>query len=409
MVPLQIGREEVLAQLRANSRTVQPSERGGFVGEFITSAEFDRTEYPFEWLVEDVMVEGQPAIWGGEKKTHKTSIAIELAVALGSGAEDSRFLTRFNVPNRKRVLLMSGESGEATIQETSRRICRAHNVTMSDLWVDWGFHLPKLANDKDLKTLERVIGDHGEQVVIIDPLYLCLLAGKPEFQAQNFYHTGPLLGDVSRACLAAGATPILIHHAVKNRNPKEAYKPMELGDLSYSGVAEFARQWILLSHRSRFDPNDPLGLHRLWMNVGGSAGFHGLWGIDIVEGQRYGDSGVRRWRVTVTSAESAERERSEATSRRRENDANDRDARDEARMLEVLGRYPDGEVLTTLATAVNVSNAKGRAVLDRLVALRRAENCQVIRTNQNGSQSSRPGYRSVGGATPDLEHPIEDE
>ena len=106
MAPLQVRREEILAQLMSNVRTVRPPERGTFVGEFVTSAQLAGAEYPLEWLVNEVMVKGQPAIWGGEKKTLKTSIAIDLAVSLGSRTSDSQFLGRFDVPNRKRVLVL---------------------------------------------------------------------------------------------------------------------------------------------------------------------------------------------------------------------------------------------------------------------------------------------------------------
>lgn len=386
-------REELLAQLKQNSHTVRPAGNRGFTCDFITSADLDAAEYPLEWIIEGVMVEGQPAIWGGEKKTLKTSIAIDLAVSLGARSYDPHFLGHFDVPNRKRVLVLSGESGEATIQETVRRVCRSKNVSMLDMSVHWSFRLPRLSSGKDITELVRVIRGEGEEIVIFDPLYLCLLAGNSDLQAANLYHIGPLLRDVSQACLEAGATPIMLHHAVK-RKSNERNRPMELSELSFAGVAEFARQWLLLSHRRPFDPNDPRGAHQLWMNVGGSAGFHGLWGVDITQGQVRETLRARHWGVRVMSADSARQHGVEEVQNRRTHRASTREADDSARMLEALAGYPDGETQSTLADEVRFARAKAKAVLNRLIEDGRVERCDFTRCNGRGTRPVS-GYRLV--------------
>src|SRR5437764_12826055 len=98
------------------------------------SASFAREEYRREWLVEQILAAGQPAVLGGPKKTLKTSLAIDLAISLGSGRP---FLGRFAVPRRARVAVLSGESGAATLQETARRVCAARGVELEDCDVLW--------------------------------------------------------------------------------------------------------------------------------------------------------------------------------------------------------------------------------------------------------------------------------
>ena len=262
----------------------------------ITSAEFAGMDLKHEWLVEKVLVKGQPCILGGPRKALKTGILVDMAVSLaapppaepepepaaeadpddddaGPGrpagrpvARVPRFLGHFRVPRPARVGLFSGESGAATLRETALRICAARGTTLARSGVCWGFDLPRLADPRDVEHLARLIDDQGLEVVLLDPLYLMLAGGAAPIDAGNLFQVGPLLAEVTRACLEAGATLVLAHHARKNRPADERYEPLELEDLAYAGIQEFARQWLLVSRRERYDAS---GMHRLWLGAGG--------------------------------------------------------------------------------------------------------------------------------------------
>src|SRR4051812_16710172 len=75
--------------------------------ELLDSAEFATGNYQPEWLVEGVLVRGQPAVVAGPSKCMKTSALVDLAVSLATGTP---FLGRFDVPRPERVALVSGES-----------------------------------------------------------------------------------------------------------------------------------------------------------------------------------------------------------------------------------------------------------------------------------------------------------
>jgi replicative DNA helicase len=248
------------------------------------ATEFNRTKFRMKWLIRDFLVDGQPGVVGAPKKSMKTSTMVDLAVSLASGLPA---LGKFEVPEPVPVLLISGESGGYTLQETIRRVCGSKGLEGIDveslegrLFI--GDELPQLGVEQDLDALAAYIRDHGIRVVIIDPLYLCLFQGSSgkRLDPGNLYDVGPLLLAVSRTCLDAGAAPILVHHFKKNG--ADPYDLPELEELAFAGIQEFSRQWILLKRRERFEPGS--GCHQLWLVVGGSAGHAGEWALDIDEG-----------------------------------------------------------------------------------------------------------------------------
>jgi replicative DNA helicase len=314
----------------------------------LDSRTFFTNKYELEWLVSRVLVAGQPGVIGGPKKVLKTSTLIDLAVSLGSATP---FLGRFQVYRRRRVVILSGESGEAVLQNCGQRVCAARGVDPCSLDVFWAFRLPQLANPLDLRELRRGLEELCADVLVLDPLYLALLSGanSREVEAGNLYHMGPLLSDMAQACLEVKCTPLLCHHAGKARS--NHFDPLDLDDLSFSGIAEYARQWILENRREPFDPNT--GSHRLWVSVGGSAGQSGCWAMDVEEGVLREDFGGRKWDVTVyTLTEALE---GEAT-------AKDRAKRDaQARQVKEDGT----RVLNALDT---LADADGRAVFTQVRA-----------------------------------------
>jgi replicative DNA helicase len=249
--------------------------------------------YSRGWLVQGVLVRGQPAVIGGAKKTLKTSLAIDMAVSLGTGTP---FLGHFAVPEKARVAVFSGESGEATVQETARRVAEARKVKLDGACaVLWSFDLPQLHRKVNRDGLRLFLKSQGVRVVIIDPLYLCLLGGGQGTSASNLYEIGPLLRSAAAAALKAGATPIFVHHFTKSAAKKT--DGLDLDDLAFSGVAEFVRQWMLVGRRTPYQPGS--GEHDLFMAVGGSAGHTGGWQLRIKEGVLQDDFGGRKWSVSV--------------------------------------------------------------------------------------------------------------
>ena len=372
-----------------------PTPNGRSIG-FIDSDTFLSRDYHLQWLVNRIMVQGQPAIIGGPKKVLKTSLLIDLAISLASGR---RFLAHFDVERRTRVGVFSGESGPATIQETFRRICRSKGVLDPEaLSVYWGFTLPRLSFDVDLIELEEAITENELEVVILDPLYLCLLAGSTSHQASNIFDIGPLLANTAEVCLAAGATPILVHHTTKSSGRSGG--PPELEDLAFAGIQEFARQWLLVGRREPYVHGS--GQHHLWLNVGRSAGHSGCWAVDVDEGQLQHDFGGRTWHVRVrTASDECQSAQASRDAVRRERDV-ELDTERRGRIRDALQRYPDGETFTRLRDSSGLGG-HARRILDEMVDAGEAERIQIQKSSGRGSRPYE-GYRRVlPVADPELE------
>ena len=357
---------------------------------FITSAEFAERDTRLAWLVKGVLVWNQPAVFGGPQKVLKTSMLVDLAVSLAAGLP---FLGRFDTAGLTRVAMLSGESGEESLKQTAERVCVAKGTTLAALAgrVVWSFEVPALTDPDDLGGLVDYLAETGVKVAIVDPLYLALLAGGGDGpDARNLYEMGATLRRVAGEFRAAGITPILAHHA--NRQ-LPAGEPMELHHLSYSGIAEFARQWVLLSRRERYQGD---GRHKLWLNVGGSAGQSGQWSADIFEGVVGDDFGGRVWEVEVDSlagqivTKQAEREQAERQKKfdeelavmravDAENAAGNPATRSRLRTLTGFGDARVGKILERLAeqhlvVEVEFGKPGGRGATQPVAGFRRRSN-----------------------------------
>ena len=161
-----------------------------------------------EFLIENVLVRGQPCIVGGKSKTLKTNIIVDAVVSLGTGLP---FLGRF-ATKKVPVAMWTGESGATTIREAAVRIARAKGVAFEDVDAFWVFELPKLSRREHLEWLRHTIETNRIQVAVVDPLYLALLSQETAGSASNLFAMGAALEPLTRLGQETGCTIILLHH-----------------------------------------------------------------------------------------------------------------------------------------------------------------------------------------------------
>ena len=380
-------RNELLDQLLTNGRAIKPAA-GSLPPRPLSSHEFAIRDFKLEWFVEGLMVMGQPGVIGAPKKSLKTGLSVDLTISLASGTP---FLGQFQVPQPRRVCLFSGESGPATLKETAIRVCRSKSIDLQSLPAFWDFRLPAFNSEKNRERVASMIKQLALQMVIIDPLYLSLptsASGKTVNPA-NLFEMGPLLQTISQTCLRAGATPIFVHHTKKmggtGAEIRSKYAPIELDALSFSGVPEFARQWMLLNRREEYVLGS--GQHKLWMSVGGSAGFSGCWAVDVDEGQVVRNFSGRGWKVTIRS-QTQELEEKEA---RKVVSKQEKEHKDRTDVMDLLKQSETPQTQTDICGATGISKARVKSAVEHLVKERRIKKSPVTKACGTGTKT-HDGY-----------------
>jgi hypothetical protein len=267
-------------------------------------------------------------------------------------ARGTPFLSQFAVSEPGRTLFLSGESGLAALQSIARRICTARGLSLERLDnFELSPKLPRLDNAADVRALRRIIRDKRPVCVAIDPAYLAIRGD----DARNLE-----IGD------ATDCTILIVHHCKRSQNTVRS--PATLEDIAWSGFAEFAAQWLLLSRRRSYDPD--LGRHELWLTAGGRSGHHGLWALDTSEDVANGFES-HKWKtairpVSVVEAQSDERS-FEASEDRRARKAAVTFEHHRRRALEVLAQRPEGETARGLRRLLGLNPQIISQVLESLV------------------------------------------
>lgn len=383
--------------------TAEPDQLTGMIDQFRESRSLGNSEvkyriqrgteiaqsaYEIEYLIEGVYVAGQPLIIGGGKKNLKTNSLLDFGVSLTTG---SPFLNHFQVNRRTSVLIMTGESGEATVNETLKRIARAKWVELNDdLMVS--HDLPRIEDPSHIRAFKQVLKAYRPEVVVLDPAYLMMTGD----DAQSIFKTGAVLRNLADVCNGEGAGVAVCHHTRKKSTYRGAdpFTPPELEDLSYSGFQEFARQWILYSRREPYDPEQP-GHHELWMSLGGSAGHSSLWSVTVDEGLRT-DPGGRRWDVTVNPPSVARQtSQRQAVERREAQRSSQHQARvteaEEAIERAMLALPNNDGSRSEIATKAGKRGAAYNEAWDNLLRAGKLQECEITKSNHQ----KYPGYRWI--------------
>jgi hypothetical protein len=315
-----------------------------------------------EFIVDQVLVENQPFVVAGEFKTLKTTLLIMMALSLCSGA---KFLGRYEVKKKKRVLFCSAESGKKKIRTTIYAVAKQMGISIAELRdsgsLSFSWWVPKVSSMEVMDYFKNEVTKSQAEVVFIDPLYQAL-----DDQQASMILNGQQLAALCNFIKDAGATPVCCDHVKRSSLNTKNREPLELDDISGAGKAEYFRQWMLVSRRKKFEPEENKKPHDLWLSIGGSEGHSGQLALDVVE--TFDDQG----HMTI---EVATQQRSEMIQQRQESTKSKKEESKEKALKEkldrVLGYFTSNPnkliVNADVKALMNCNSDSAKAILFHLV------------------------------------------
>jgi hypothetical protein len=160
------------------------------------------------WLVTGLWAEQAVGIVGGEPKCCKSFLALELAVAVASGAP---CLRHFAVPQPGRVLLYAAEDALHVVRDRLEGICAAAGCRLTALDVQV-ITAPTLRLDlpADRVALERTVAQLQPRLLILDPF---VRLHRVDENASG--EVAPLLAYLRELQRRHALAVLVVHHAKK--------------------------------------------------------------------------------------------------------------------------------------------------------------------------------------------------
>ncbi|MHC5059408.1 MAG: AAA family ATPase, partial [Planctomycetota bacterium] len=201
------------------------------------------------YIIDEVLFEQGSMIIGGQQKSFKTSIGLDLLVSL---ATLKPFLNKFPIEcDPKSIAIFSAETTEWMMTDYLRTILASKSLHPADVKSEFtinsnvpAFVMDRSGEMKRNKAFEKYMERHRPNVVFLDPMYR-MFAGVNQ---ADISQVGRALDYVEQICKEYDSMPIFCHHSRKpNTQNGVEFPKMTLNDLSGAGGGAFARQWILLS------------------------------------------------------------------------------------------------------------------------------------------------------------------
>ena len=254
---------------------------------------FSRDNMP-AFVLRDIMFDRGALVIGGQAKTFKTTVALDLLVSMATG---TLFLGEMEIEcPLKNVAIFSCETVEHLMTQYLETILAAKQLKPDDFRRSFtinsrvpAFHMLGDGRMKKNARFESYLDKKRPDVVLFDPLYSIF----GNVSEASISEMGQALAFIERTCMAYGAMPIFCHHSRKPPTVANNDFPiMTLNDLSGAGGGAFCRQWLLLSHTKTFVN----GSGRLHASIGASGGDEQHY---IVCVETYDDDHERVWDPSV--------------------------------------------------------------------------------------------------------------
>lgn len=260
-----------------NARVTTSPPRYGDQFKLVSASELAGMDHEQRFIIADLVPVGQCGLIAGGPRSHKSEVALDLAVSAASGTP---FLDQFPITTPCNVAVFSGNHDQQSLGESVSSTCEAKGLHLANLGAKlrWSTAAPRLGRDHE--RLRATIKQHNLGLIIVDPLQDAL-NGVRDDACEVMATLGPLV----EVCRSTGCSLIVVTDTEERRG-----RHPDIHDVVPDGVASWARFWLLLSPEA--DKKATEGGPRVRLHVGANSGYGGAWTVDV-------DSrGVTRKKIT---------------------------------------------------------------------------------------------------------------
>lgn len=216
-----------------------------------------------KWLIREFLLADAFGVIGGPEKSLKSYAVTAVTLAVASGkplfCDD-----QFPVPQRRRVLVLTGEGSAQLFRERLEHLCGLCEIDFADVqeWVEVTDTIELTSSEVFREGLGRRIEDFDPGLIVVDPAYVYLDPG--EGGAGNVFTMGKLLADLRE--LRRGRATLVCHHTTK-----AGADTLSLSSLTQAGFREIVDHWLLMTHAA--EPNLQDQRFKLKVKCGARRGF----------------------------------------------------------------------------------------------------------------------------------------
>lgn len=172
--------------------------------------DIDEAAAQLRWVIEGLWTAGAVGIVGGEPKCYKSFLALDVAVAVASGAP---CLRRFPVVQTGRVLIFAAEDSPGEVRRRIQGIARAAGVDFQKLDIHViTAAVVRLDRPEDRHELSESVEAFRPQLLILDPL-VRLHSGDENAVSDM----APLLAYLRQLQREMAVAVLVVHHSGKGR------------------------------------------------------------------------------------------------------------------------------------------------------------------------------------------------
>ena len=325
----------------------------------------------FAWLIRRLLADPTYGQIAGGMKTLKSYLQTFIVVGLCAGVP---ILGHFDPVTARPALVYVGEGGEVPWTRRLRRICKAMDVDPNDLDLHASHDVAPIDSMVFQESLRRDLDQIKPGLFCLDPFYAYHGVAT---RAADLHQEGALLNLVSRPCIDAGASLLMVNHFNQTGNGSS------LKRITMAGSGEWADSWLLLEHRE--PPDVENGLFRLTLDVGSRQWGGTTWNLDLDIGRFDVDTGSHDGQITwdLCRGTGAKAERSASADRASK------------RITDTLADHPWEMTKTEVRTAVGGNRDAFDRAFDAL-----AEADVIVHDKRGRTESGTTKTRLLWGTRP---------